>query len=393
METCLDFTLPLTTRLEHLVHLTEEDKDNLIERMCSVYNIHPTFMYLEYIQALILQPGISLRRRLRVADMCDLGRMVLYLLGQINNTNVIQYIEILSNPYLKHHAYEVLYSKTDSETRIQILKNLYRLEHLKKVHFKFLDWFLSVIDNIDYDYKLRANCADFILLHAPKDSLYYKTATQFLNLDSTNEIYSHRENVHLFTPKPEAITSLLNKTIKSDMDTILSFATEYKFDTDLLVKRIVNDKTLLGTDKHTLCELICAVWPELTDDLKRLLLSDIQESRDEWMCTTGYYNRIISIYQSVHDNSYLIETSKLDEYNFTQSLILRINRHLLIDECKEDILLELPHSSEEFRIKYLTFRVNTLPSILEDMKSEFSHLTPETFDEYFSRAIRIYECA
>lgn len=390
MEVCLDLSLPLSTRLESITLLTEPESDDLIERLCSVYNIHPTFTCLEYIRAIILHPKICINRRVRIAETCDLGRSVLYLVNRLPASQAISCIEMFSNQYLKHHAYEVLYSKCrELESKVQIVKNMFRLQHLKKIHKVFFDWFKGIVLDDSIEYKIRANCADFIIINASPKSLYTTIANRFLKLDDNINIYEHKENVHLFTPKPEVVKHLITRGTKVSMDEIFTFALEHDFDTELLIQRIVNDKTILNM--CTLSELLCAVWSELTDDLRVLLLGDIRDSVNDWMCTTGYYNRIINIYQSVHKDSCLLEIGKLDEHNFTQDLIRSINKYIYTDNNKEDIILELPNASEEFRIKYLTFRIHTLPNVLDELRSRHSHLSPETFDEYFSRALRIYE--
>jgi hypothetical protein len=125
-----------------------------------------------------------------------------------------------------------------------------------------------------------------------------------------------------------------------------------------------------------------------------ILLEDIESSNEEedgWMCTTGYYNRMINVYQTVHQNSLLTEADLLEESEFIQYVTNYINRHLFEDEKKEDILVDMTESSEALRIKYLTFKVSTLPQLLVHLKEKYSNLDADRFDAYFSKAIRQYD--
>ena len=79
------------------------------------------------------------------------------------------------------------------------------------------------------------------------------------------------------------------------------------------------------------------------------------------------------------------------QQEFTARLTQRVNYYLLQSDEKEDILLELPHSPEERRIRYLTFKVHTLPLLLKELRTEFSNLSDEGFDECFVNALRQYE--
>ncbi len=400
-EQCLDLSLPLEERMKSMEYLKMEEVDNLIERLCSMYNIHPTFTCLKYLQALILSPKPCLKRRIRIAETCDLGRTVLFLLTRIPNlTERVSCIEMFTNPYLKHHAYLALYAskEIDEQCQIQVMKNLYRLSFLKyTIESKFFEWFLSLLETASLGYKLKANCADFLLMNAPRTSKYYKEALKHLNLDKkVRNVYSHRENVHLFAPKPHVLESILKSSTRTPIDDILYFVEDNKYDVNLFTERILNDKTELTSLSLscTLENLLCVIWGELSDDLRLILLEDIESSNEEedgWMCTTGYYNRMINVYQTVHQNSLLTEADLLEESEFIQYVTNYINRHLFEDEKKEDILVDMTESSEALRIKYLTFKVSTLPQLLVHLKEKYSNLDADRFDAYFSKAIRQYD--
>jgi len=402
-EQCLDLSLTLEERMQCVSKLKMEELDNLIERLCSMYNIHPTFICLQYLQALILSPKPCLKRRIRIAETCDLGRTVLFLLTRISNvTERISCIEMFTNVYLKHHAYLALYASPviDHVCRIQIMKNLHQLpflRFLRGVCQQFYQWFVEQLLDPKLDYKLKANCADFLLLNAPKSSDYYQEALKCLNLDKrVRNIYTHRENVHLFAPRPSVMESILKTKSRVDVDEILYFVEDHKCDVELFTRRILNDKTQLGTLSITctLEELVCCVWSSLTEDLKVLLLEDIESSNDDeegWMCTTGYYNRIINVYQSIQKDTLLVEVELLEEEEFIRYVTKCINQHLFADSGKDDILLEMYHSSESLRIKYLTFKVSTLPGLIDHLKEKYSYLGADKFDEYFAKAIRQYD--
>jgi hypothetical protein len=400
-EICLDLSVPLHMRMDALRHLTLDEIDNLIECVCSVYNIHPTYTSLQYLQHLILNERPCLKRRVRIAESCDLGRTVLYLLTRISNIQErISCIEMFSNPYLKFHAYCALFYRVDIEVQIQIMKNIHSLKFLSSIQNDMLTWFKTQVENEQLKYKYRSNCADFILRYAPIQSDAYQVARIFLKLvGKIRNIYDHAENVHLFVPKPKVLEELVSKTSsRCDLDDILGFISDHHYDLGLFRARIINDKTFLGTLQHscTLEDLIRIVWLELTEDLRHILIQDLQSSisfgeETEWMCTTGYYNRILNVYQVMSGNDCLIETDKLEQQEFIQVMIQRINHYLYQDEHKEDIILELPEHSEALRMKFMTFKVHTLPQLIQELKQRYSHLTQDIFDDYFSNGLRQYE--
>lgn len=394
---CLDMNVPLYIRMDSLNHLSMDEVDNLIECMCSAYNIHPTFTVLQYLQHLILHEKPCLKRRVRIAESCDLGRTVLYLLTRIRNVQErISCIEMFSNPYLKFHAYCVLFYQSSIDIQIQIMKNIYTLKFLKCIESQILQWFEEQIENETHEYKYRSNCADFILLNTKPEHTIYKKAKTFLQLvGKIGNIYEHKENVHLFVPKPKVLEQILSDEKACETNEIVEFIEQNHYNLSLFKARILNDKTLLGSlqIKCTLEELICAVWNELTDDLKHILIQDLESSvsGSEWMCTTGYYNRILNVYQAMNGNDCLIEMEKLEQQEFVQVMIQRINHALYQDEYKNDIILELPQSSEALRLKYMTFKVQTLPQLIQELKKRYSHLNSDVFDDYFSYGLRQYE--
>lgn len=401
-EICLDLSVPLNKRLDSLQYLTVDEIDNLIECICSVYNIHPTYSCLQYLQRLILHNKPCLKRRIRIAETCDLGRTVLYLLTRIRNISErISCIEMFSNPYLKFHAYCALYNITDIKQHIQIMKNCFRLPHIKNKS-AYLKWFETQLDDCIMSYKYRAICADFLIINTKPSDLMYKKAREFLKLNGEIlNYYDHMENVHLFTPKPYVLEQILSDpTIKrADIYDIVKFILDKKSNLKVFQDRILNDKTLVGNIKLscTLETLICCVWPKLTDDLRFILIDDIDSSdnSDEsgWACTTGYYNRIINVYQAIRDNQLLYETSKLEEDEFIEWFISQINSYIKTDSQMDDILNSITEDHDKNRILYLTFKVKTLPKLTTDAKNKYKHLPQYIFDEYFSKALRTYEFA
>ncbi|NBP58728.1 hypothetical protein EBU71_19735, partial [bacterium] len=79
------------------------------------------------------------------------------------------------------------------------------------------------------------------------------------------------------------------------------------------------------------------------------------------------------------------------QQEFTSRLTQRINHYLIQCVEKDIILLELPHSAEERRIQYLTFKVYALPQVLKELREEFPYLSDEGFDECFANGLRQYE--
>jgi hypothetical protein len=254
---------------------------------------------------------------------------------------------------------------------------------------KILDIWMIHLSDESLEYKLRSNCADAILNHS-EDSQQIKIAKNFLGItDPLRSIYDHRENVHLFLPNTKVLEKILENAQFTPLEDIVDFIETHGYDTELFWKRVVNDKTRFGKGT-TLEELICKVWSQLTLDLKSILVEDIYSSEDhdeQWMCTTGYYNRIINVYQTMITDHALFDYQKEFDYVLNQ----RINYYLSQSDEKEDILLELPQKGEEKRIRFLTFKVHALPLVMDELREKFPTLSTEEFDEYFSNGLRRYE--
>lgn len=406
VEICLDLSVPLQTRLSTLSSLTQEDVDNVLECICSMYNIHPTFYGLQYLRSLILHDRPCIRRRIRIAEMCDLGRTVLFLVSQISSIQErISYIEMFSNSSLKFHAYCALFTQTSLIcTRIQINKNVYPL--IKVWKMDFFKWFEDLMSLETLPYVHRANCADFILTHDKSHEERRARARKFLGLSDSkgttmthlNEIYRHRENVHLFVPKPHLIEKLFmdeaagTTTIKD----VQAFYRDHELSWKTIQSRILNDSSKLGTLKYqfTLTELLCRVWGKLTDDLRLLLAQDIDSSTvldHEWLCTTGYYNRIINIFQTLEDESIL---TFVDRREFMSIFHERMNHYLSKVQNTDEIALEMiSQESEHDRARYLSFKVQFLPIIIADMQNTFPQISQSQFDDFFSDALKQFEDA
>ena len=403
-ELSLDFSLSLEERMENFHKLDKTQTDNLLETLCSVYNIHPTFLHLQYLQILLLQDNYNIIRRIRIAEISEMNHLALFLLSRVRDIrDRISCIEMFTNPYLKFHSYCVLYKNVNLNTQIQIMKNIYSIYTISKQYrFKILDWFIEQMENTKLDYILRTNCADFVLL---KDNRFKERskAKTILNIDGNiMDIYEHKENVHLFVPKLSVLEKILtSKKAYNILETeikIVNKIREKGRDINVFKERILNDKTSLGSIKHktTLRELFFLIWLELTDDLKDMILDDIyssEENKEEgWMCTTGYYNRIINIYQALYSNETFFTWNKLEEKeNFAQKVIDEINKILFYEKNMDDILLEMTEDSLEKRIKFMSFKVNILPKLINEFRQNYPEFTQDEFDELFSYSLRKYE--
>jgi len=399
---CLDLSIPLHMRLEHLKQLQTHEVDNVLECICSMYNIHPTFTALQYLQTLILQRSACLRRRIRIAETCDLGPAVLYLLTRITDFQErIGCIEMFTNPHLKRHAYAVLFTHASVDVQIQIMKNWSRLMNRPtEAHAK---WFLERMEDLDLEYKYRANCADFIIQYLGSSEEMIRTAKSFLRLldpVTYKELYAHRENVHLFVPRAQALKAILTATHleRCATDEIVEFLVEHNYNERLFHERILNDKSQLGTAQWscTLEELLQRIWRALTEDLRHMLIQDIESSvvldepNDEWMCTTGYYNRILNVYQSIVYDESMFDVAHERE-QFQQRFFEHLNQWLNVARNKDDLIVNLSESGDAQRIEYLTFRVHSLPNVIDALRVQYSYLRADQFDEWISDALRAYE--
>jgi len=408
LENCLDMSRSLQDRIDSLTLLDDQDLNEVLEIICSAFNITPVKIFEEYIYFLILYEKISISRRIRIAESCDMYRHSLYLLSKIPDTQVrISYIEMFSNPYLKIHAYMVLFHKVgkidrELEYQIQIMKNLWSLVS-KNYKSKYIQWFLDIMKNNEVSYNLKSNCADF-LLSQDTGAVAKQKALQFLNISedvlSNTEFFDHKENVHILLPKIDIVSAIVEKNKKCKVNDIYDFIinSEYKDHINFFNKRIVNDKTSLHPSQNiTLLSLILSIWLYLSDSLKLLLIQDItsssikKEHENTWMCTTGYYHRILNIYQVVYqDDNLFYEDEWVSFFRYFKNTI---NKSLFEDENKDVILDNMIDEIDntEFRIKYLTFKAHSLPKIISKLRTKFSFLSDDLFDDYFQKALRRYE--
>jgi hypothetical protein len=399
IQTCLDFSLPFAQRVETLYTLKQEELDQLIELLCSAYIIHPTKIVLEFIHFLILYDKIDIFRRIRIAETCDLYSSILYLFHTLKHTRYkIHVIESCSNRWLKVQAYFVLYTAVknakNTEDEIQIMKNLFRLLYWTRFSKIYLDWFVRQMDNPNIEYKHRMDCADFVLMNT-KDDVEKRNAKKCLGILKlhSNKYWEHRENVHLFVPRTDVLKYITKTLPKSNKLDIYKFIEENGYSLDFFIGRIVNDKTKLLPLEITLDDLCCLVWSSLTDDLKHLFIQDLESNdreNEEWNCTTGYYHRILNIFQ-VGFPDLIFETEQFA--SFKESVNRKILKGIEQDHKQEDILVEMTFSEENKRVHYLTFKATRFPELIESLKQEFSGITPQEFDEYFSKSIRSFEDA
>jgi hypothetical protein len=140
------------------------------------------------------------------------------------------------------------------------------------------------------------------------------------------------------------------------------------------------------------------VWTGLTDELRELLAHDIEsstivdESDSGWTCTTGYYNRILNIYQAAHDE--IVFDMVHDREAFQEAFTHRLNQELQgVDDEDEkgNIFMALTESSEAARIRYLTFRIQSLPRVIEEMRVQYKELSDDQFTAWIADALRMYE--
>jgi hypothetical protein len=360
-----------------------------------MYNIHPTYTVAQFLQRLILEPHIALHRRIRVAETCDFGQTVLYLLTRmIDPQERIGCIELFTQPALKQHAYSVLFTRAPISLQIQIMKNYSALVPQPFVA-SVVDWFATQMRDDTLEYALRTNCADFLLRYAHTPKSILTESRNFLRLLEDVDIYTHRENVHLFVPRMKALRRILRNPKTCSSETMLTFVRDHGYNAYLFRQRILNDKTQLGTAQEscTLEELLQRIWETLTDDLRHLLLEDLESSTDEeerWQCTTGYYNRILNIYQSVLPDEALFDASQ-DRDRFQARFTEILNDALKCSAEADAILDALRYSGEAARIEYLSFRVHSLPSVLEKIRAEFNHISTDQLDEWIADALRVYE--
>lgn len=387
---CIDFNQPLENRLERVGELSDTEKEALLEHICSAYLIHSLFIYEQYLEYLILRSDFPLFRRIRIAELCDLGLILLYLLTRIPTEHErIRCIEWFSNPYLKIHAYHVMFPKASLETQIQIFKNMCSLPRVDKK--TILEWFMDRMTDDTLAYPLRSNCADAIL-NFSENSDQIQSAKTFLGItDFSKSVWSHRENVHLFLPNMKTLETILENAEITPLEEIVKFIETQNLPVDLFWKRIVNDKTRFGK-AITLEILITKVWSQLTPDLRKVLIEDLYSSEmeqveNQWMCTTGYYNRIINIYQTMITDQTLFDSQQEFNSIFNQ----RINHYLFQSDEKDDILLEMPEKGEERRIRYLTFKIHALPLLIDELRKVFPSFSEDEFDQCFSVALRQYE--
>jgi hypothetical protein len=398
MQTCLDFSLSFIERVEALQTLSVEELDQLIELLGSAYLVHPTKLVLEFIHVLILYEKIDIFRRIRVAETCDLYNSILYLFQTIKNIDYrIHVIESCSNPWLKIQAYYVLYASVKNiEDKIQIMKNLFQLFRWTPFSKLYLEWFIEKMEDKNLLYKHQTDCADFVLINTTDTSIKdrAKKCLGISRIQSMSKYWEYRENVHLFVPRIDVLKYIVKTFSKTNKIVLYNFIETHKYNLDFFIRRIVNDQTRLLPLHITLMDICCLVWSSLSDDLKHLLIQDIESNSkntdEEWNCTTGYYHRILNIFQAAFPDL-IFETEQYS--SFKKSVNDKILQGIGQDHKQEDILIEMTFSEETTRIHYLTFKATHFPEMIESLRKEYPDLCPQEFDEYFSKAIRSFEDA
>jgi hypothetical protein len=401
IQTCLDFSLSLSERVEALQTLQTDELDQLIELLGSAYMVHPTKLVLEFIHFLILYEKIDILRRIRVAETCDLYNSILYMFHTIKNTDYrIHVIESCSNPWLKVQAYYVLYTAVkNTEEEIQIMKNLFQLFKWTRFSKIYLDWFVDQMENENLAYKHQTDCADIVLMHTTDNSIKEraKKCLGISKIQTLSKYWEHRENVHLFVPRIDVLKYIVKTFSRTNKVVIYNFIESNHYNLEFFTRRIVNDQTKLLPLGITLIEVCCLVWSSLSDDLKHLLIQDLESNKstatdesNEWNCTTGYYHRILNIFQAAFPDL-IFETEQFS--SFKKSVNRKILEGIGQNHKQEDILIEMTFSEDTKRIHYLTFKATHFPEMIESLKREYPNLTPQEFDEYFSNSIRSFEDA
>lgn len=392
---CLDFSLPLEKRIKTLEELSSRELDETIELLCSAYIIHPVKIYLEFIYVLIQYDKLDIYRRIRIAENCDSYAIILFILHRITDTQQrIHLIESCSNPFLKIQSYFVLFHHTNEiETQIQIMKNITNIYYdlySYDLCVKYLNWFGDQLDK-DLEHKHLSNIADFVLIFSQKPSLdnklktIAKKARTHLFKDSNLSFQDNRENVHLLNPTEQ----LTFDNPKVNQSVIIDFIQQNDYNLELFKKRILNDNTDLGNGM-TLKTVIESIWSTLTDDLRHLLFQDFENDIDtdnEWSCTSGYYHRMLNIYQAISTKN-IFQTNESKE--FSDYIKSRINFYLSHHE-DEKALEQIIYSQDEKRINYLTFKITHYPKLITEVKEKYPNLSQDEFDHYFNAAIRSYE--
>jgi hypothetical protein len=135
------------------------------------------------------------------------------------------------------------------------------------------------------------------------------------------------------------------------------------------------------------------MWEDLTEDLRLMILQDIESSNDTkegWMCTTGYYTRMINVYQANMEQQFALIPVNLEHF---QEIFFERMNHYLAQFTNEEAMLQILESSDAKRIAYLTFKVKHVPLLIEELTQIFTQLPQDIFNEYFSISMRIYEQA
>lgn len=409
---------PREERLAALGTLPPEEVDNVLECLCSAYLIRPTFAVGAYLQHVILTESLSLLRRFRLAEVCDMGALALFLLARMrdrkaSDTAVIRAIELLRTPFLKVHAYCALYARTTHpEIQIQIHKNVFQMLPPAS-HEPYFQWFHAQMQSTELAYKYRTNCAD-VLLRYDADRGRRLEARRVLGLTPSHlrlvDVYEHRENVHLFVPRAHVLERVLTlctqvTPLEELEHAIQQFAPACH---PRFVERIVNDRTILGNHdpyRCTLLQLWARVWSYLTPDLQHLLMEDVLRGggdlvggeEEEWMCTTGYYHRILNVFQvcAIESTVEFVEWTYAEEQQkteFVEWVYAEWTRALQDHELCGEILGELPAGTREpDRLRYLGFKVHWLPRLLERARVVYPRLNAEQLAEWFGHALRRIE--
>lgn len=322
-----------------------------------------------------------------------------------NNNNQINY-RILSAQYFLTKT-----RKTEDIVQLQSRKDI-------------LEKMLTFVEDTNVEYNLRADACD-VLLQYSTDAIKTRATQLILELGKIGSkggktIFDNAQNVHTKEIE-ESVNQVLEylhsfdimKNEKYEQITVndieanlFSFIKEQKTTfpvEDEMIRisfnRIRMDKALYGKYNCNLSHILLRLWTyicthENGDDIKKRLVEELSEMAGT--CSSGFASRLVNTISGFGNFGLKISWRDQIIANLKGRLNARI-RNMDNLRLQERILNEmsLRNTIENVSLQrrnFLSFMREQLPSIREEMHTEFvNYISSTDFDLYFRSAIGMYE--
>lgn len=274
---------------------------------------------------------------------------------------------------------------------------------IRDTTYKFL---MDTIHDTELDERIRADAVD-IILRLGEEHYIRQAHTVLKELSGTGyTLYDNKENVHDEHIEKSVLDILLvldsaklqhsysfDKVRKHIMDQATDSRNASRVDADSIcssLDRIEFDRASY-INHHTLRSVLCIVYGianehPYRDQLLQRMLEELMDMCGT--CSSGCMSRLVNVLSGFG----IFDLSISWEKQIIANLNGRLNARLRMEEDCDTILDQMTNKELPDRIAFHTFFRKHIPSIKEEMYSEFREFMDDTdWDLYFRKAILAYQ--